>query len=178
MFRKNAWTGWEAMATLLTAVEAGSLSAATASSKLPMATVSRKMAELEAHLGTRLFHRSNRRITLTDAGAAYVQASRGILEDVAEAERAAAGEYAAPKGELVVAAPVVFGRLHVLPVVAAFLQAYPEIDIRLSLADGVVDLVGDQVDLAVRIAALPDSSLVATKVGALRRVVCGSRLTC
>ena len=111
---------------------------------------------------------------MTDAGAAYVQASRGILEDVAEAERAAAGEDAAPKGELVVAAPVVFGRLHVLPVVVEFLQAYPEIDIRLSLADGVVDLVGDQVDLAVRIAALPDSSLVATKVGALRRVVCGS----
>jgi DNA-binding transcriptional LysR family regulator len=93
---------------------------------------------------------------------------------VGEAERAASGEYSAPKGELIITAPIVFGRLHVLAVVAEFLKTYPEIDIRMALADRVINLLEEQVDLAVRIGELPDSSLVATRVGAIRRVVCGS----
>ena len=88
--------------------------------------------------------------------------------------RPASGEYSAPKGDLVITAPIVFGRLHVLPVVAEFLKTYPEIDIRMVLADRVVNLLEEHVDLAVRIGELPDSSLVATRVGAIRRVVCGS----
>lgn len=164
----------ESMSILLAVVEAGSLSAASRRLDTPLATISRKVSELEAHLRTRLLNRSSRQLTLTDAGRSYVAACRRILEDVGEAERAASGEYSAPKGDLIVTAPIVFGRLHVLPVALAFLKAYPDIDIRIVLADRVVNLLEDHVDLAVRIGALPDSSLVATRVGSIRRVVCGS----
>src|SRR5208337_3623636 len=117
----------ESMSILLTAVEAGSLSAAARRLDTPLATVSRKVSELEAHLKTRLLNRSSRRLTLTDAGRSYVAACRRILEDVGEAERAASGEYNAPKGDLIITAPIVFGRLHLLPIVMAFLKAYPDI---------------------------------------------------
>ncbi len=164
----------ESMSILVAAVEAGSLSAASRRLGTPLATVSRKVSELEAHLKTRLLTRSSRRLTLTDAGRAYVAACRRILEDLEEAERAASGEYSAPKGGLVVTAPIVFGRLHVLPVAIEFLKAYPDIDIRLALADRVVSLLEEPIDVAVRIGELRDSSLVAIRVGAIRRVVCAS----
>ena len=165
---------FESMSTLLAAVEGGSLSAASRKLGMPLATVSRKVSELEAHLRTRLINRTSRRLMLTDAGRSYVAACKRILEDIGEAERAAAGEYMAPRGDLTVAAPIVFGRLHVLPVAIEFLKAYPDIDIRVALADRVVNLQEDDIDLAIRIGDLPDSSLVATRVGAIRRVVCGS----
>ncbi|MGX7875153.1 LysR family transcriptional regulator [Mesorhizobium sp. ORM6] len=164
----------EAMSLFICAVEAGSLSAAARRLGIPLATVSRKISDLERHLKTRLLNRSTRRLTLTDAGHAYLAACRRILDDVGEAERAAAGEYTTPTGELVITAPVVFGRLHVLPVVTAFLAAYPDVDIRLTLADRITQLAEDHIDLAVRIGELPDSSLVAIRVGAIRRVVCAS----
>ena len=119
----------------------------------------------------------SRRLTLTDAGRSYVAACKRILEDVGEAERAASGEYSAPRGDLIITAPIVFGRLHVLPVVIEFLNAYPDIDVRIVLADRVVNLLEEHVDLAVRIGELPDSSLVATRVGSIRRVVCASPAT-
>lgn len=164
----------ESMSTLIAAVEAGSLSAASRKLGMPLATVSRKVSELEAHLRTRLVNRTSRRLTLTDAGHSYVAACKRILDDIGEAERAASGEYAAPRGDLVVTAPIVFGRLHVLPVAIEFLKTYPEVDVRLTLADGVVNLQERAVDLAVRIGELPDSSLIATRVGSIRRVICGS----
>ena len=164
----------EAMSALLAAVDAGSLSGASRKLGMPLATVSRKVSELETHLRTRLVTRTSRRLILTDAGRSYVAACKRILDDVREAERAAAGEYSAPKGELIITAPIVFGRLHVLPVVLKFLNTYPEIDVRLTLADRVVNLQEDHVDLAVRIGELPDSSLVAMRVGSIGRVVCGS----
>jgi DNA-binding transcriptional LysR family regulator len=165
---------FESMAILVTAVEAGSLSAAARRLDIPLATISRKVTELEGYLNTRLLNRTNRRLTLTEAGELYVVACRRILEEVGEAERAARGEYRAPRGELLITAPIVLGRLSILPVVAEFLRAYPDIDIRMMLTDGLVNLVEEQVDLAVRIGELPDSSLVATRVGSIRRVVCGS----
>jgi DNA-binding transcriptional LysR family regulator len=164
----------EAMSLLVAAVETGSLSGAGRKLGAPLPTVSRKISELEAHLGTRLLTRSTRSLSLTDAGLAYVAACRRILEQVDEAERTASGEYQTPKGELVITAPIVFGRLHVLPVVVDFLAAYPEIDARLSLSDRNVHLIDDHIDLAVRIGPLPDSTLVATRVGSVRRIVCGS----
>src|SRR6202048_4921745 len=164
----------EAMSALLAAVEAGSLSGASRKLGMPLATVSRKVSELEAHLRTRLVTRTSRRLALTDAGRSYVAACKRILEDIAEAERAAAGEYSAPRGDLIITAPIVFGRVHVLPVAIEFLKAYPDIDIRVVLADRVVNLQKDDVDLAVRIGELPDSSLIATRVGATRHVICGS----
>jgi DNA-binding transcriptional LysR family regulator len=164
----------EAMAILVEAVDVGSLSAAGRKMNVPLPTVSRKIADLESHLGARLLTRSTRKLTLTDAGAAYVKVAKRILEQVADAERMAAGEYSAPRGDLAVAAPIVFGRLHVLPLVAEFLTRYPEINIRLVLSDRNADLIDEHVDMAVRIGALPDSSMIATRVGAVRHVICAS----
>lgn len=164
----------EAMAILVAAIEAGSLSGAGRRLGIPLATVSRKLADLESHLNARLLTRTTRRLTLTDAGRTYVAACKRILEEVSEAERGASGEYRAPKGDLTITAPIVFGRLHVLPVVAQFLKAYPEIDIKLVLADRVLHLLEDNIDVALRIGVLPDSSLVGKKVGEIREIVCAS----
>ena len=164
----------DTMSVFLAVVEAGSLSAAGRQLGMPLATVSRKLAQLESHLDARLLSRSTRALDLTEAGRAYVDACKRILGDVADAERAAGGEYNAPRGELAITAPIVFGRLHVLPVVAEFLQAYPAVDIRLALSDRNAHLLDEHVDLAVRIGALPDSRLNARPLGTLRRVVCAS----
>lgn len=165
---------FEAMSILLRVVQKGSFSAASRELGMPLATISRKVNELESHLGTRLLVRTTRRLALTDAGAAYVASARRILEEVEEAERTAAGEFRAPRGELVLTAPVLFGRLHILPIVTEFLAAYPEINVRLLLSDRNLHLVDDQVDMAARIGTLPDSSMVATRIGTMRRVVCAS----
>ena len=164
----------EAMAMLVEAVGVGSLSAASRKMNVPLPTVSRKIADLESHLGARLLTRSTRKLTLTDAGAAYVNVAKRILEQVADAERTAAGEYSAPRGDLAVTAPIGFGRLHVLPLVTDFLAHYPEINIRLLLSDRNADLIGEHVDVAIRIGALPDSSMIATRLGAVRHVICAS----
>ena len=164
----------ESMSILVAAAEEGSLSAAARRLGIPLTNVSRKVSELEAYLKTGLVNRSSRRLTLTDAGRSYVADCKRILDLVGEAERAATGEYGAPKGDLIITAPIVFGRLHVLPVTTEFLKAYPEIDVRLVFADRIVNLFEEQIDLAVRIGDLPDSSLIATRIGAIRHVVCGS----
>ncbi len=164
----------EAMSLLVAVTEQGSLSAASRSLKVPLATLSRKISDLEALLSTRLLIRTTRKLSLTDAGVAYVAAARRILEQVEEAEREATGEFMLPRGELVLTAPVMFGRLHVMPVIAAFLEAYAEINVRLILTDRNVDLVCDHVDMAVRIGKLPDSSMIASQLGAMREVTCAS----
>lgn len=164
----------EAMSILLEAVETGSLSAAGRSLGMPLPTISRKVSDLEAHLKIRLLLRGGRKLVLTDAGRNYVAACKRILEDVGEAERIAAGEYRAPTGELVISTPLVFGRVHVVPVVTEFLKAYPDIHIRLQMTDRVVNLIEDHIDLAVRIGALPDSSLIATRIGTANLVVFAS----
>ena len=165
---------FEAMSILVASVDAGSFSAAGRKLGMPLPTISRKVAELEEHLQTRLLVRTTRKLMLTEAGASYLAASKRILEQVSEAERAAAGEYNTPRGELILTAPIVFGRLHVLPVVNAFLASFPEINVRLILSDRNVHLVDDHIDMAVRIGRLPDSSLIATQVGTIRRVTCAS----
>ena len=162
------------MSILVAVVDEGSLSAAARRLKTPLATVSRKVTELESRLKTRLLHRTTRQLSLTEAGTSYVAACRRILEEIGDAERAASGEYAAPKGEIVVTAPIVFGRLHVVPLVAEFLAHYPEINVRLVLTDRVVHLMEENTDAAIRIGELPDSTLMAIGVGTVRRVICGS----
>jgi DNA-binding transcriptional LysR family regulator len=164
----------DAMATLIAAVDEGSLSAASRKLGMPLATVSRKVSELEAHLRTRLVIRTSRQLLLTEAGRAYVAASRRILDEIDEAERAASGEYRSPRGHLTITASIMFGRLHVQPVVLAFLQAYRDIDARLTLADHVVDLVDDHVDVAIRVGQLADSAMVAIRLGAVGWVACAS----
>jgi len=164
----------DAMQVLVDIVAAGSLSAAARQLDMPLATVSRKLADLEAHLGTRLLIRSTRRLTLTEAGAAYIETCRRILEEIDQAEKLVAGEYTEPKGDLVVTAPVVFGRMHVLPIINDFLKAYPNINVRVILGDRWINLIEEHVDIAVRVGYLPDSNLVALPVGNARQVVCGS----
>lgn len=164
----------EAMSVFAAIVDGGSLSAAGRRLGVPLATVSRKLADLEAHLKTRLITRSTRRLVLTNAGRDYLAACRQILDQVEEAERVASGAYADVKGQLVIAAPIVFGRLHVAPVAAEFLELHPAVDAQLRLSDRNVNLIEEHIDVALRIGTLPDSSLVATPVGAIRRVVCAS----
>jgi DNA-binding transcriptional LysR family regulator len=164
----------EAMSILVSSADTGSFSAAGRQLRVPLPTISRKVAELEAHLNTQLLVRSTRKLSLTEAGAAYVEACRRILEHVDEAETQASGEYTVPRGTLVMTAPIVFGRLHVVPVVSEFLANFPQINVQLTLSDQTLSLVDEHIDVAVRVGALPDSALVATKVGEIRRVVCAS----
>jgi DNA-binding transcriptional LysR family regulator len=164
----------EAMSVMLAAVDCGSLSKASRKLGLPLATVSRRVSELESHLKADLLIRSSKGLELTPAGRSYVAAAKTILEQLNEAERAAAGEYSEPKGDLVVSAPIMFGRLHVLPVVMTFLAAFPEVSVALMLTDRVTHFLDDQVDVALRIGDLPDSSLIATRLGTVRRVTCAS----
>ena len=165
---------FEAMSTLLAVVRHGSLSAAGRALRVPVATISRRISDLEALLGARLLIRTTRKVTLTEAGAAYAEAARRIVVQLEEAEREAAGEFLTPRGELVVTAPVLFGRLHVLPVVADFLAQFGEINVRLVLSDRNAHFVEDRIDMAVRIGQLPDSTLVATRIGSMRSVICAS----
>jgi DNA-binding transcriptional LysR family regulator len=164
----------EAMSILLAVVDAGSLSAAGRRLGLPLTTVSRKISDLESHLKTRLLTRTSRRAALTESGQSYVEACRRILEDVGEAERMVAGEYTAPRGSLYITAPIVFGRLHVLPIVTRFLKEFSEIAIRLFLADHITNVLEEHIDVAIRIGHLPDSSLIARQVGSVKRIVCAS----
>jgi DNA-binding transcriptional LysR family regulator len=164
----------EAMSIVLLTVEKGSLTAAAKALNMPLPTVSRKISELESHLGTRLVQRSTRKLTLTDAGIVYVAAARRILEEIDEVERAASGEYTVPRGELVITAPLLFGTLHMLPIVTDFLAAYPDINVKLLLSNQNLDLLDERIDMAVRIGALPDSAMIATRVGDMRTIVCAS----
>lgn len=165
---------FEAMRTLLAAIDGGSLSAASRTLGTPLPTISRRVSDLEAHLGAQLVVRTSRKLILTEAGEAFVAATRRVLDDLADAERAASGEYRAPRGELIVTAPIMFGKLHVAPIIHAFLGAYPDVTVRLVLSDSTIDLVEAHVDVAVRVGQLPDSDLVARKLGEIRWVVCAS----
>ena len=165
---------FETMSILVRVVDEGSLTAGARALRMPIATVSRRISDLEEILGTELLLRSPRGLSLTDTGTAYLAACRRILEDLAEAERSASGEFTAPRGTLTMTAPIVFGRSHVLPSITAFLRAYPEVDVGLELTDRPVNLRDEHLDMAVRIGPLADSALIARKVGNVRSVVCAS----
>src|SRR3954451_11591699 len=137
--------------------------------------VTRLIAALEERLGARLLQRTTRSVSLTDVGARYLERARRILADVEEAENSAEGERIRPGGRLVVSAPAGFGRLHVSPVMSAYLMRYSEVSGELRLSVQMVNLVEDGVDLAIRIGHLPDSSLVARHVGEMRRIVVASK---
>jgi DNA-binding transcriptional LysR family regulator len=142
--------------------------------KLSPSAVTRLIAALEERLGARLLQRTTRSVTLTDTGRHYLERARRILADVEEAERVAEGERTRPSGRLVVSAPLGFGRLHVSPVMSAYLKRYGEVSGELRLEDRMISLVEDGIDLAVRIGHLADSSLVARHVGEMRRIVVAS----
>jgi DNA-binding transcriptional LysR family regulator len=164
----------EAMSVIVAVTETGSFSAASRRLKKPVATVSRNVAELEARLKAQLFQRSSRQMTLTDAGRSYIEACRRIIEQVDDAEREVSGEYRIPKGDLAITSPWGLGHMHLMPIAVEFMNAYPEIALRLVLTDRIVDTVEENIDISIRIGNLADSNLIAMKVGSVRFVLCAS----
>jgi DNA-binding transcriptional LysR family regulator len=165
---------FEALTAFVAVASAGGFSAAGRELGIPLPTISRRVIELEKVLGARLFHRTTRRVELTERGRTFFAVCQRVLEDLKDAEEALAGEYRTPKGELSITAPVGFGRLHVQPVALEFLATYPEVNLKLLLVDRVVNLLEEHIDAALRIADLPDSSLVARALGHIQMLVCAS----
>src|SRR5690349_7830385 len=141
----------EAMSVIVAVTETGSFSAASRKLGTPVATISRKVAELEARLNAELFQRTSRRVLLTDAGRSYIEACRRIIEQVDDAEREVSGEYRIPKGDLAVTSPWGLGHLHLVPIATEFLAAYPGIALRLLMTDRVVNVIEEAIDVAIRI---------------------------
>jgi DNA-binding transcriptional LysR family regulator len=162
------------MATFVAIIEEGSLAAAGRRLGRSPPAVTRILAALEQRLGIRLIQRTTRRLSATDAGQRFFVSCQRLLAQLDEIEQAAAGAGATPRGRLRITAPSLFGRLHVAPVVGAFLDRYPDVQVELVLLDRVVELIDEGFDLAVRIGHLPDSSLVVRKVATVRRVLCAS----
>lgn len=163
-----------AMGLFVAVHDQGSLSAAARALGQPLTTVSRVLSQLERHLGCTLLERSTRRLALTAAGHDYLETCRRVLETVEASKQRLAGHSGEITGDLSVTAPVLFGRMHVLPVVAQFLAQYPRINARMVLVDRVVDLLEEGIDIAIRIGPLPDSALIATQIGVLKHVTCAS----
>ncbi len=138
------------------------------------ASVTRAVAALEVRVGTRLFTRTTRVVRLTEAGRRFLADCKRILGELDEAEAAAAGSHSEPRGQLVVTAPVMFGRMHVSPVIFDFLARHPGVSVRALFLDRIADLMDEGIDVAIRIGMLPDSSLSVVRVGSVRRVVCAS----
>jgi len=163
-----------AMAVFVRVVDVGSFAGAGRSLRLSAPSVTRAVASLEDHLGTQLLARTTRKLALTESGRRYVEDCRRILSEVSNAEAFASGAFVRPKGMLQVTAPIMFGHLHVLPVLGSFLDRHPAIKAHTLLLDRVVDLIDEGMDVALRIGALPDSSLRTVRLGAVRRVLVAS----
>lgn len=164
----------DCMEAFVASIDHGSLSRAAHVLGRSITAVSRAISALEERLGTTLLIRTTRTLKLTDAGDRYLTVCRTVLAELAEAEQRAGSAVEAPHGVLTVTAPTMFGALHVRPIADAYLSAYPDARVRLLLLDRLVNVLDEGVDVAVRIAHLPDSALVAIAVGASRRIVCAS----
>lgn len=164
----------QAMATFVQIIDKGSLTRAAESMETSLPSVVRTLAALEESLGVRLLNRTTRRISLTQEGRHYLARCRSILAEIAEAETELSSQRTEPRGELRVTAPVLFGRLHVAPIVMRFVRKFGSTRVELLLLDRVVSLVEDGIDVAIRIGHLADSSLIAIPAGHIRRVVCAS----
>ena len=160
-----------AMTTFVAVVDSNGFARAARKLNLSPAVVTRAVAELEERLGLRLLTRTTRVVRVTDAGARFSEDCRRILADIEEAETAATGTHAAPRGTLTLTAPVLFGQLFVTPILVRYLQRFPEVDSQCLFLDRVVNVVEEGIDVAVRIGELPDSSLQAIRVGRVRRVL-------
>jgi DNA-binding transcriptional LysR family regulator len=164
----------EGLAIFARVVELRSFAAAAEDLKLSKATVSKAVTRLEARLGARLFNRSSRRLALTDAGRTLAERAAQLLHDAEHLEAEAMEGAAAPRGLVRLAAPMSFGLIELAPILPDFLAAYPQVAVDLHLSDATVDLIGEGFDLALRIAALPDSALVARRLCAVERHVVGA----
>ena len=164
----------ESMAAFVAVVEQGGFTPASRLLGMPVATLSRKVSELEAHLRVRLLTRGSRLTVPTEAGQRFFATAQRLLEEVAEAERSISGAMPAPRGELVVSAPPSLGRIHIAPLVAEFLRAFPDVSVRLMMTERLVNLAEEQVDIALRIGQTAESGQVALPLGAIRRLTCAS----
>lgn len=164
----------QAMNAFVTVAELKGFAAAARKLRLSPSVVTRLVAALEDRLSTRLLQRTTRSVKLTDAGARYLERARRIVADVVEAEALAQADRTEPSGRFVVTAPQVFGRLHVAPLMCEYLERHPKVVGELTLSDRAVNLVEEGVDVAIRIGALVDSTVVARLVGTTRRVVVAS----
>ena len=158
----------------VTVAELASFSRAAERLQIAKSVVSRQVSALETELGARLFHRTTRSLTLTEVGRSYLERTKQILADLEEANRAVSQLQSAPRGKLRINAPMSFGFLHLAQALPDFMKAYPEVSVDLAMNDRFVDLVDEGYDLAVRIGALEDSSLIARKLAPVRRVICAS----
>lgn len=165
---------FDAMQCFLAVVDHGNLSQAAHSLQLAVSSVSRKIDGLEEHMGAKLFHRSSRRVLLTDAGERLLPRARMIVADMADAKAAVGDADPAPRGLLTVTAPPSLGRRHIVPAIASFLRDYPLLEVDLHVSDEVIDLAVQRVDVAVRLGALPASDLLATYLAPNRRIACAS----
>lgn len=165
---------FENMGAFIRVVEAGSISGAADRLGVAKSAVSRRLKELEEHLGVELFHRTTRRMNLTDTGRAFYHQSVRIMEDVLEAELATSQAHATLKGSLKIALPSTFGLMHMGPAINEFSQENPKIEFDLDFNDREVDLIQEGFDLAIRIANLPDSSLIARRLAPIQFVMCAS----
>ena len=164
----------DALNSFLAVASSSSFSRVAKSQAVAVSSVTRKIDWLEAEIGARLFHRSSRRVMLTDAGEQFLPRARNILAELAQAKDALAAIDADPRGLMTIAAPTIFGRRHLAHAVASFLERYPMIEVDLHVSDTLVDLAEQRVDVAIRIGKLPDSDLVATRLATLRPLVCAS----
>ena len=165
---------FENMNTFIRVVEAGSISGAADKLSVAKSAVSRRLKELEEHLGVELFHRTTRRMNLTDTGRAFYHQSVRIVEDLIEAELATSQAHGTLKGSLKIALPSTFGIMHMGPAINEFLNLHPQIEFDLDFNDREVDLMQEGFDLAVRIAILPDSSLIARRLAPIKTIICAS----
>src|SRR4030095_9915832 len=165
---------FQSIAAFTRVVEAGSFAGAATRLGVSVSSVSRLVADLEAHLGSRLLNRTTRRISLTEAGRAFHERSIQLLADLEEAETLASEGAAIPRGTLRLSGPVTFGTEHLAPAIARFMQRYPTVRLELELSDRIVDLVDEGFDAAVRIGAVRGQNLVARRVGATKLVCCAS----
>ncbi len=159
---------------LIAVADAGSFAKAGARLRLSPPAVTRAIAALENRLGARVFSRTTRSLTITDVGQRFLESARRVLADLESAEKEAVGETGAPQGHLTVTASVTFGRSALAPVVGGFLARHPRVSVSVLLLDRIANLVEEGIDLAVRIGPLPDSSLIAKRVGSVRRVLVAS----
>jgi DNA-binding transcriptional LysR family regulator len=165
---------FQAFQIFIQVADLGSFAAAARASGQSAPGVTRAIASLEDRLGTRLFVRTTRSVRLTEAGERFLQDARRIVADLVEAEEAAVGSHAAPRGDLRITAPVLFGRLYVTPVLGDYLDQYGQVNAEAMFVDRVVNLMDEGLDVAIRIGDLPDSSLSAIRVGSVRRVMFAS----
>lgn len=170
----NRMDRWYSMRIFVKVAETASFAEAARQLNLSAPAVTRAIAALEEAIGARLFARTTRSVKLTEGGCRYLEDCRRILSDIVEAEAAAGGAYATPTGTLSVTAPLLFGQMHVLPILMDYLDAYPSMAVRTLFIDRSVNIIDEGIDVAVRIGHLPDSGFTAIRVGRVRRVICGS----